>query len=193
EPAKARSGVRFAFWGAEGRGLIGSRPPVGALSGGGRRSIVLYINFDMVGSPHFARFLYSFPVIRDGLAAVVRSELLGDFLEHNLTVEERAGGSGSDDDSFSRKGIPTIALSTGAYGSKSEIEANLFGGATGHPYDPCYHKACDTIENINHDVLEQNTRALVRALNAAAIAAQVLSMPSQKEVDLPESGSPRVE
>jgi uncharacterized protein with PIN domain len=31
---------------------------------------------------------------------------------------------------------------------------------------------CDTIENINRDVLEQNTRALVRVLNAAAIAAQ---------------------
>jgi hypothetical protein len=48
----------------------------------------------------------------------------------------------------------------------------LFGGAAGRPYDPCYHRACDTIENINRDVLEQNTRALVRVLNAAAIAAQ---------------------
>jgi len=61
----------------------------------------------------------------------------------------------------------------------------LFGGAAGRPYDPCYHKACDTIENINRDVLEQNTRALVRALKAAA-AAQALSMPSRKAVDLPE-------
>jgi hypothetical protein len=67
----------------------------------------------------------------------------------------------------------SLAISIqGAGGPKSEIQASLFGGAAGRPYDPCYHRACDTIENINRDVLEQNTRALVHALNAAAIAAQ---------------------
>ena len=34
------------------------------------------------------------------------------------------------------------------------------------PYDPCYHRACDTIDNVNREVLEQNTRALLRALDA---------------------------
>lgn len=63
-----------------------------------------------------------------------------------------------------------MGLYTGAGGLKSEAQASLFGGMTGRPYDPCYHRVCDTIENINRDVLEQNTRALVRALNAAAIA-----------------------
>ena len=54
------------------------------------------------------------------------------------------------------------------------------------PLRSLHHRACDTIENINRDVLEQNTRALVRALNAAAIAARAPSTPSQKAVDLPE-------
>jgi Zn-dependent M28 family amino/carboxypeptidase len=192
-PAQARSGVRFAFWGAEERGLIGSRHHVGSLSEEIRRHIALYINLDMVGSPNFARFIHTSAVTGDGLAAVVRRELLADFHEHNLTVEERPGGGlGSDEASFSQKGIPTIALYTGAYGPKSEIEANLFGGAAGRPYDPCYHRACDTIENINRDVLEQTTRALVRALYAAT-AAQALGVPSQKAGDLPEPKSPRVE
>ena len=65
-----------------------------------------------------------------------------------------------------------MGLYTGAGRLKSETQASLFGGTAGLPYDPCYHRACDTIENINSDVLEQNTRALVRALNAAAIAAK---------------------
>ena len=42
----------------------------------------------------------------------------------------------------------------------------MFGGVAGRPYDPCYHQACDTIDNVNREVLEQNTRALLRALDA---------------------------
>jgi len=171
-PAQARSGVRFAFWGAEERGLIGSRRHVGALSEEVRRHIALYINLDMVGSPNFGRFVQGSAATGDGLVAVVRRELLADFREHNLSVEERAAGRfGSDDAPFSQKGIPTVGLYSGAGGPKSEAQANSFGGTAGRPYDPCYHQACDTVENINREVLDENTRALVRVLKAVTIAA----------------------
>ena len=186
-PTEARGGVRFAFWGAEERGLIGSRHHLGSLPEEARRHIALYINLDMVGSPNFARFVQGSTANGDGLAAVVRREFLAEFREHNLSVEERpAGRFGSDDAPFSQKGIPTVGLYTGAGGLKSETHVSLFGGAADQPYDPCYHRTCDTIENINRDVLEQNTRALVRALNVAAIAAQALPTPHQKAVDSPE-------
>src|SRR5262249_37480536 len=54
-PTQARAGVRFAFWGAEERGLIGSRHHVASLSEAMRRHIALYINLDMVASPNFVR------------------------------------------------------------------------------------------------------------------------------------------
>src|SRR5260370_6399693 len=57
-----------------------------------RRHIALYINLDMVASPNFARFVQGAAATGDGLAAVVRRELLADFREHNLSVEERAEG-----------------------------------------------------------------------------------------------------
>src|SRR5207253_252297 len=57
EPVAARGRVRFAFWGAEERGLIGSRHHVGSLSDGERQQIALYINLDMVGSPNFVQFV----------------------------------------------------------------------------------------------------------------------------------------
>jgi Zn-dependent M28 family amino/carboxypeptidase len=63
---QARRGVRFAFWGAEERGLIGSRHHLGSLSEEVRRHIALYINLDMVGSPNFARFVQGSAATNEG-------------------------------------------------------------------------------------------------------------------------------
>jgi Zn-dependent M28 family amino/carboxypeptidase len=186
EPVPNRGRMRFAFWGAEERGLVGSRHHVNSLSEDERRQIAVYVNLDMVGSPNFGRFVRRATAKQDGLAAIVRDEIVAEFRTRDWPFEERTGGrSGSDDTSFSQKGIATVGLYTGASGRKSEKETELFGGTAGRAYDPCYHRACDTVENINRDVLEQNTRALVRALRAAAGAVNVPSKPAPEAVDLP--------
>jgi Zn-dependent M28 family amino/carboxypeptidase len=53
-----RNTVRFAFWGAEEVGLIGSDFYVNSLTQSQLDNIGVYLNFDMVGSPNFARFVY---------------------------------------------------------------------------------------------------------------------------------------
>src|SRR5262245_62074881 len=105
EPAANRGRMRFAFWGAEERGLVGSRHHVNSLSEDERRQIAVYINLDMVGSPNFGRFVRRGSPKQDGLAAIVRDEIVAEFQTHAWPFEERSGGrSGSDDTSFSQKG-----------------------------------------------------------------------------------------
>ena len=48
-----------------------------------------------------------------------------------------------------------------------------WGGTAGVAYDPCYHSACDTIDNLNHDAL---------AINADAVAYVVYLYSSGREV-----------
>ena len=164
---RAPANVQFAFWGAEERGLVGSRHHVGALTEDERRNIGVYINLDMVGSPNFARFVQRSPEADSALAAGVRQKLVAEFKDRSVPVEERSGGrSGTDDAAFFQKGIPTVGLHTGAGAPKSQAQAALFGGTAGKPYDACYHKACDTIANIDRKALEENARALVRVLEA---------------------------
>ena len=94
------------------------------------------------------------------------------FAQHGLPVEERtrrSRGFGSDDASFVARDIPTVSLFAGAGGTKSEAQAQRFGGSAGQPFDPCYHKACDTVANIDGQVLEQITDALTDALNELVI------------------------
>jgi hypothetical protein len=43
-------------------------------------------------------------------------------------------------------------------------ELTFFGGTAGRPYDPYYHRACDTAGNVSAEVLEQMTAALVHTL-----------------------------
>jgi Zn-dependent M28 family amino/carboxypeptidase len=178
--AQAPIDLRFAFWGAEERGLLGSRHHVASLSDEERRRIVLYVNLDMVGSANFVRYIQGPAQLSDASAAMVRRELLAYFQERHLPIEEReAVRTGTDDASFFQKGIPTLGLYTGAGGRKSESQAGLFGGETGRPYDPCYHRACDTIANINREVLEENTRALVRALTAVTTRPSSTAAPAR--------------
>jgi Zn-dependent M28 family amino/carboxypeptidase len=66
----------------------------------------------------------------------------------------------SDYGPFLDYNIPSGGLFTGAEHVKSEEEAELFGGYVGVPYDPCYHRACDTLTNLNLRVLKQNVEAI---------------------------------
>ena len=52
----------------------------------------------------------------------------------------------SDYGPFIAAGIPSGGLFTGAEGIKTAEEAALWGGTAGAAYDPCYHRACDTVE-----------------------------------------------
>jgi hypothetical protein len=125
--------VRLAFWGAEELGLIGSRRYVAGLDGA-RERIVGYLNLDMVGSPSPVHGVYS--DADPGLERLLR-RLVGPRAE-----EESAGGS-SDHAPFERAGIPVGGLFTGA----------------GRPHDPCYHRACDDLDNVDLRVLVEMTRA----------------------------------
>jgi Zn-dependent M28 family amino/carboxypeptidase len=169
EPATTTP-VRFAFWGAEERGLIGSRHHLDALSDEERRRIRFYINLDMVGSPNPGRFIQLSQTERTAETAGLIQAFTDHFESRNLAVEERSRnqrGFGSDDAAFAAKDIPTLGLFTGAGNAKSDEHAARFGGEAGQPYDPCYHKACDNAGNVDRMVLGQMTDALTYVLRGA--------------------------
>jgi Zn-dependent M28 family amino/carboxypeptidase len=55
---RPRNKVRFAFWGAEESALLGATHFVSQLSAREKKNIAVYLNFDMVGSPNYGRFIY---------------------------------------------------------------------------------------------------------------------------------------
>jgi Zn-dependent M28 family amino/carboxypeptidase len=172
---KTRNRLRFAWWGAEELGLVGSRHYVASLSDAARRRIALYLNVDMVGSRNFVRFVYdgdgsSTPRRRSRLpaaSAAVERVLAGYFTARGLPYRETSAG-GSDHLPFARVGVPVGGLFTGASGRKSVAQANDFGGRAGSPFDPCYHRACDTLANVDPTALREQAGALAHAITTFA-------------------------
>jgi Zn-dependent M28 family amino/carboxypeptidase len=179
--------VRFAFWGAEESGLLGSEHYVANLPERRLDQIALNLNFDMLGSPNFVRFVYD----GDGSATTDDPDDAGPagsakiervfnryFAAKGLATEPTAFDGRSDYGPFIARGIPAGGLFTGAEGIKTEEEAQIYGGTAGEPYDPCYHEACDDITNLSVRALNQMSDGVAHATLTYAEDREVLVGPS---------------
>ncbi|MFD0890768.1 M20/M25/M40 family metallo-hydrolase, partial [Streptosporangium algeriense] len=168
--APTRNRLRFAFWGAEELGLLGSRHYVAALSPQERARIRLYLNFDMIASPNFVYGIYDGDDSdRTGAGAgpAGSGEIEKLFERYYASIGQPYKGTDftgrSDYGPFIAVGIPAGGLFTGAEGIKTAEEAATFGGEAGVAYDRCYHQACDTLPNINDRALAVNSGAIAAA------------------------------
>ena len=165
--------IRLAFWGAEESGLIGSEEYVAELSQEEKDRIALYLNFDMVASPNYIFMVYDgnesgfeAPVpVPDGSVAI--ENLFERYYTSVGEPYEDAEFSGrSDYQAFIENDIPSGGLFTGAEVVKTEEQAAIWGGTAGASFDPCYHQACDDIDNMSLKALGVNADAMALAVLA---------------------------
>jgi Zn-dependent M28 family amino/carboxypeptidase len=164
---KPSNTVRFAWWGGEESGLVGSTAYVAGLSQDEIDDITLYLNFDMIGSPNHVFFIYDGDD-SDGVGAGPGPEgsaqieaLFESFYDGRGIPYKGTDFSGrSDYGPFIAVDIPSGGLFTGAEGVKTDEEAAIWGGTAGDQYDPCYHLACDTFDNINEQAFDVNADAV---------------------------------
>ena len=139
--------IRFAFWAGEEAGLVGSTEYVESLDEDARDQIAAVVNLDMLGSPNGEALVYD--------ADATIEEMLTDALQEEgldpipIDLEGR-----SDHAPFAEAGIRVGGLFSGA----DEL------GPGGEPHDPCYHRPCDTLENVDLNTLEATADAVAVAI-----------------------------
>lgn len=155
---KLQRNVRFAFWGAEESGLLGSEHYVENLSDDELSEIYANLNFDMLGSPNYVRFVYdgdgsdSDPAGPPGSGEI--EDIFTEYFDSQGLASEPTEFSGrSDYGPFIAVGIPAGGLFSGAEGVKTAAQAATYGGTAGEAYDSCYHKECDDITNLSPQAL----------------------------------------
>jgi aminopeptidase S len=159
-PAKR---IRFGWWGAEERGLVGSTYYVNNLPSADRSRIKAYVNFDMIGSPNPGYFVYSASGQPSGSLALQQT-LQAPFATMGVPTELTSVGGRSDHAAFANAGIPIGGLFTGAEVTKTSAQAQKWGGTAGQAFDRCYHASCDTTSNINVTALDRNSDAIAYAI-----------------------------
>ena len=181
--------LRFAWWGAEESGLIGSEQyvfnPDFGLTQEEYDALALYLNFDMVGSPNFIYGVYDAdestfpaPVFIPPGSAELEDLFEAYYSANNIPYEDSEFSGRSDYQAFIDVGIPASGLFTGAEGVKTEEQQAIWGGTAGDQYDPCYHLACDTIDNPSTEALDVNVDAIAYAIfNLAASTEAINGVP----------------
>jgi Zn-dependent M28 family amino/carboxypeptidase len=143
-----RNKLRFMWYGAEEIGLVGSTKYVEDLTQDEKDDILAMLNFDMIGSPNFARYVYD----GDGTvgpegptgSGFIEDVFVDYFASQGLFNEPTAFDGRSDYGPFIADGIPAGGLFTGAEQPKTAAQVAQYGGIAGAQLDPCYHAACDT-------------------------------------------------
>ncbi len=165
--------VRFAFWGAEEEGLIGSTDYVETLPEDERDRIALYLNVDVVASPNPAYLVQggkgrgsaSGP---DG-SGTVAQVLVGQLATAGVSAERTRFIDDSDYAPFVEAGIPSGGAWSGDNQRKTTEQAARWGGRAGEYFDPCYHAGCDRLDNIDPTALDRFTDAVAGTVAQFAV------------------------
>jgi Zn-dependent M28 family amino/carboxypeptidase len=176
--APVTNAVRFVFWGAEEDRLAGSLDYVFGLSRDELNDIALYVNLDMIGSPNAGYFTY------DGdQSGVANADVSDDVPIGSAGLERTLAGylnlagkrpadtpllANTDLSAFLTAGVPVGGVTTGGPQDKTNVQARLWGGKAGEPFDPNYHGPRDTAQAVNLDALTLMASAAAFAVGTYA-------------------------
>jgi len=164
-----RNKVRFIFFSGEEQGLLGSAHYVSQLTKKQISDISVMLDYDMLASGNYARFIYDGNGDEQGVAGpngsgVVEQVFKDWYDSQGLAYETIPFDGRSDYDAFTQAGIPAGGIFAGAEEIKTPEQVQLYGGTAGVAFDPCYHQLCDTLANISRKGLAEHKDAAVHAI-----------------------------
>ncbi|HVE96957.1 MAG TPA: M28 family peptidase [Pseudonocardiaceae bacterium] len=167
--------VRFAWWGSEETGFDGSTDYVEELSEDDRDRIEFYLNLDMVASPNAGYLVQGREGRRSSRSgpagsAAVAQVLVDQLAVAGVTAETIEFEGGSDYVPFIEAGIPSAGVLTGDNENKTAEQAARWGGQAGEVFDPCYHTACDRLDNVDATALDRYTDAVAGTMAHFAVS-----------------------
>ncbi|CRK57148.1 Aminopeptidase Y (Arg, Lys, Leu preference) [Alloactinosynnema sp. L-07] len=161
---KVNNSVRFIWWGGDWDNT-GSDAYLRSLSFEQQLDIALHIELEAIGSPNGGYFVFDGDGSSTGGSGPYGSgqieQAFADYYASRgiATEPTKFPGPGAYSD-FMPAGIPTGGLFSGLFHTKTQAQAEKWGGTAGALFDPCNHSVCDNLGNINRDLLDKNADAV---------------------------------
>jgi hypothetical protein len=126
--------------------------------------IAMYLDITMLGSPNAGFFTddgdqsgppgsgVSYADVPDGSAGIERT-LAGYLSLAGKHPADMPLSARTDYHPFMVAGVPIGGMTTASAQPKTVVQARLWGGQAGAPFDPNYQGPRDTVDNINRDAL----------------------------------------
>jgi hypothetical protein len=121
------------------------------------------LNFDMMGSPNYFVGVYN-GSSQDKPSGVVQTVFEQYAASRGFATQPTPFTGRSDYGPF----LPLTTcggLFTGAEEIKNTVGRAMFGGMDRAAFDPCYHQACDTIDNVNWEAMAQTSQLAAYAVS----------------------------
>ena len=162
--APVTNAVRFVFWGADEDGFNGAIDYVFGLSRDQLNDIAMYLDFTVLGSANAGFFTHdgdqsgppspgiAFGDVPEGSAGIERT-LAGYLYLAGKRPADMPLTTRSDYHPFMVADVPIGGVTAGASQIKTVVQARLWGGQAGLPFDPNYQGPRDTVDNVNRDAL----------------------------------------
>jgi len=162
--APVNNAVRFVFWGADEDGLNGAMDYVFGMDRDQLNDIAMYLDFTMLGSPNAGFFTddgdqsgppgagIAFGDVPEGSAGIERT-LAGYLYQAGKRPADMPLSTRTDYHPFMVAGVPIGGMTAGASQTKTAVQARLWGGQAGVPFDPNYQSPRDTIDTVNREAL----------------------------------------
>ncbi len=191
--------LRFIWFAAEEFGLLGSEHYVQSLNNEERRHIMAMLNFDMLASSNYVRFVYDGDNSDKSAAnahsgpdgsAYIEKIFLDYFSAQRMASHPTAFDGRSDYGPFIEVGIPAGGLFSGAEGLKSAELARIYGGQARVPFDPCYHRACDDFEHTGASPASALALKSIDELSDAAAHAVLRLSSLEENIRPPQQAAP---
>lgn len=162
--APVNNAMRFVFWGADEDGINGAIDYVFGMDDEQLNDIAMYLDFNMLGAANAGFFTddgdqsgppgagIAFGDVPDGSAGIERT--LGGYLyQAGKRPADMPLNTMTDYHPFMVAGVPIGGITAGATQTKTTVQARLWGGQAGVPFDPNYHSPRDTVDAVNRGAL----------------------------------------
>jgi len=146
--------VRFAFWAGGEQGQLGSRHYVNTLSESRRATTYATLDYRALASKNYLEFVYDGDGYSTGVGGPPGSGALEQVILEGPNQRGRdflPFSDNSDYDPFAAAGIPAGGVNTDGFGQIRDPRQG--DGDVGVAFDPCYHRACDDITNLDPSIL----------------------------------------